>query len=133
MYKIGIIGPETCQKTKEVKDLLFQIKQTFGDTATIVSGGNNIGIEKDVKKYCIYFELPYQEYNPSFAGKNQFSALDESYFNKKFHPSHFQHRYEMMLRHVDKLFIGYEKGQNFKLYEQIQKKSEKKGIKVVLI
>lgn len=133
MYKIGIIGPETCQKTKEVKDLLFQIKQSFGKLATVVSGGNKEGIERDVKKYCIYFEIPYKEYNPSFTGHNQFSALNESYYTKKHHPSHFQHRYEMMLRDVDKLFIGYENGSNFRLYEQIQKKSEKKGIKTVII
>jgi len=133
MYKIGIIGPETCQKTKEIKDLLFEIKNSFGNTVIIASGGNKEGIEKDVKKYCIYFEMQYTEYNPSFTGKNQFSALDESYYTKRFHPSHFQHRYDMMLRYVDRMFIGYEPGENFKLYQQIKKKCEKNNIKTVLI
>jgi len=133
MFKIGIIGPDTCFKTKEVKDLLFDIKQAFGKTCVIVTGGNSEGIENDVKKACLKFELNYREYNPSFTGQNQFSALSGSYYTKKFHPSHYQHRYEMLLRDVDKLFIGYEEGDNFKLYKQIQKKSVKKGIKTVLI
>lgn len=133
MYRIGIIGPKTCYKTREVKDLIYKIKQTYGNTATIVSGGNETGIERDVKKFALQFELPYQEFNPSFTGHNLYSALREDYYTKGYHPSHFIHRYTEMLKRIDRLVIGYEPGDNFKLYEKIKKNSEKMNIKTVLI
>ena len=134
MYRIAIIGPETCvDKTRKVQEFLFKVKQTFGNTATIISGGNNEGIEKDVKKYALQFELPYLEYNPSFSGKNQFSALKDSYYGKKFHSSHYRHRYDEMLLRIDRLVIGIEPESKHKLYFDIQKKSEKKGIKTIFL
>lgn len=133
MHRIAIIGPTTCQKKKEVQEFLFKVKQTFGNTCTIFSGGNDEGIEKDTKKYALQFELSYREFNPSFTGVNQFSALNEAYYTKRFHPSHYQHRYAEMLKHIDRLVIGFEEGENFKIYAAVRKKAEKLGIKTVLI
>lgn len=133
MYRIGIIGPETCFKERKVKQLIFKIKETFGNTATIISGGNSNGIERHVKKTALEFELKYKEFNPSFTGQNLYSAMSESYYTKGKHPSHFEHRYNEMLKHIDKLFIGYDEGCDFKLYERIRKRAEKSGIKVVII
>lgn len=131
MYRIAIIGPESCvDKTKKVQEFLFKVKTTFGNTATIISGGNLSGIEKDVKKYAIQFELPYLEYNPSFTGRNQFSAMHDSYYGKNFHSSHYRHRYDEMLKRIDRLVIG---ESLHKIYSDIQKKSEKRGIKTILI
>lgn len=134
MYRIAIIGPTTCiEKTKNVKDFLFKVKQTFGDTATIISGGNLEGIEFDVKKYALQFGLSYKEFNPSFTGYNEHSALYESYYGKKFHSSHYRHRYDEMLKRIDRLVIGIDPKSNHKLYFDVQKKSEKKGIKTVFL
>lgn len=134
MFRIAIIGSTTCFKTKEVKEFLFKVKTTFGKTATIISGGNSEGIERDVKKIAIEFELPYQEYNPSFTGKNLYSALSDEYYTKGFHPSHFSHRYECMLSKIDKLLIGESSdSKDWKLYQSIAKKAEKKGIPVIFI
>lgn len=133
MYRIGIIGPKTCYKTREVKDLIYKIKQTYGNTATIVSGGNETGIERDAKKFALQFELPYQEFNPSFTGHNLYSAMEEGYYTKGYHSSHFIHRYSEMLKRIDRLVIGYEAGENFKLYASVQKLAEKMKIKTVLL
>lgn len=134
MFRIAIIGSSTCFKTKEVKEFLFKVKSTFGKTATILSGGNSEGIEREVKKFAIEFELPYLEYNPSFTGKNLYSALSDEYYTKGFHPSHFSHRYECMLSKVDKLIIGDSPdSKDAKLYQSIGKKAEKKKIPVIFI
>jgi len=134
MFRIGIIGSETCFKSKEVKEFLFKVKTTFGSTATIISGGNSTGIEKEVKKTAIEFSLPYQEFNPSFTGKNLYSALSDDYYKKGFHPTHFAHRYDCLLSKIDKLVIGESPdSKDWKFYQTIAKKAEKKGIKPVFI
>lgn len=132
--KISIIGPETCvDKTRKVKELLFKIKETFGPAAIIQSGGNSSGIEREVKKFSLEFEMKYKEFNPSFTGKNLYSALDEGYYTKGRHPSHFHNRYERMLQETDILFIGQEVGTSDKLYEAIKKRAEKKKIRTTVI
>lgn len=134
MYSIAIIGSKTCFKTKEVKEFLFKVKTTFGETATILSGGNGEGIERDVKKYALEFGLNYKEYNPAYTGKNLYSALSDEYYTKGYHGSHFLHRYEYMLSRTDRLVIGKsEDSKDWKLYETIFKKAEKKSIKTVFI
>ncbi len=135
MYIIGIIGSKSCvDKTKDLKEFIFKVKTTFGNTATIISGGNLEGIEKDAKKFALEFELPYIEYNPGFTGKNAFSALSDEYYTKKYHPTHFQHRYDCMMSQIDRLVIGRcDDAKDKKLYDYILKKAEKKGIKTMFI
>jgi len=134
MFRIAIIGSKTCFKTKKVKEFLYKVKTTFGSTATILSGGNQEGIERDVKKFAIEFQIPYQEFNPSFSGKNLYSALSDEYYTKGYHASHFGHRYECMLSRTDKLIIGEsEDSKDWKFYQGIAKKAEKKGIPVIFI
>lgn len=134
MFRIAIIGSATCFKAQEVKEFLFKVKSTFGKTATIISGGNSEGIEREVKKFAIEFELPYQEFNPSFTGKNLYSALSDDYYTKGFHGSHFAHRYDCMLARIDKLIIGESPdSKDWKFYQTFAKKAEKKKIPVIFI
>jgi hypothetical protein len=132
--KIAIIGPETCQKTNAIKELLFKVRQEEKN-AIILSGGNKTGIEYDVKKYALLFEFDYQEYNPSYTGWNMYSVLKEEYFNKGFHPTQLIDRYRILVRNCDKLFIGYEpESKSWKpLYESTKRYAEKLGKEVVFI
>ena len=134
MITIGMIGPETCFKKTEAKELLFKIKQTYGSTATVFSGGNQEGVERDIRKYALEFGLKYKEFNPSFTGSNGYSFLPESYFKKNYHFSHFGHRYEEMLRRIDRLVV-FEQADDkkWKIYESLIKKAEKKGIKTMIL
>ncbi len=133
--KLAIIGSETCFRPKQVKEILFKIKQNFGKGCTIITGGNKSGIEYEVKKCCMLFELEYQEFNPSFTGWNVYSALSRDYYTKRKHFSHYSHRYDMMLRlGIDRIIIGEQlDAKDWKMYESIKKKCEKKQIKVIMI
>ena len=135
MFKIAIIGSKSCvDKTRSIKEFLFKVKSTYGSTATILSGGNESGVEKDVKKIALEFGLKYEEYNPSFTGRNSYSALSEDYYKKGFHPTHFQHRYDCLLGQAERLIIAEcEDAPDKKMYDQILKKAEKKGIKTLTI
>lgn len=134
---IAIIGSKSCvDKDKKVKDLIFNIKKTFGDSVTILSGGNEAGIEQVVKKASLEFEVKYKEYNPAFMGKNDYSAMYDSYYKKGFHPSHYLHRYTSMFKNIDRLIIGQcDDAPDFdlKLYNNIKIAAEKKGIPTFII
>ena len=135
MYQIAIIGSESSvDKNREVKEFIYKIKSTFGQTATILSGGNKTGIEKEIKNLALINQIPYKEFNPSFTGHNVHSAEKEEYYIKGFHPSHFLHRYNLMLRKCDRLVIvECDDAPDKKLYDQVKKTALKKGIKTMII
>jgi len=105
MEKIGIVGSKDYYSQRRVAEFLKKIHDQFGPTATIISGGNDTGAERWVKKYALEFGMAYKEYNPSFTGQRMYSAMGEKYFGKNFHPSHFYDRYKQLLFEVDKLVI----------------------------
>jgi len=134
MYRIGIIGSTDGNYTTKIKDFLFKVKSTFGDTASIYGGGSESGIEYDAKKFALEFGLKYKEFNPSYTGHNVYSFLPEGYYGKGKHPSHYIHRYKEMLMRVDKLIIGAsESEKDWKLFESVRKKAEKMNIGVVFV
>lgn len=103
---IGIIGGhDVLHKDKKIKELLFKIKQQFGNLVIIASGGNRIGVETSVKSIALEFGMNYVEYNPSFSGHNEYSAEPPEYFNKKYHFSHYFDRYKKMMFDIDRLVI----------------------------
>lgn len=133
--RISIIGSSNCiDKGKKVQDFLFKVKQQFGETATIFSGGNETGIEYEVKKYSLEFGLKYKEFNPSFTGQNLYSFLSEEYFGKGKHPSHYHHRYIELLKRTDRLVIGVDKDDSdWKLYESVFNKAGRMKVQTVFI
>lgn len=88
-------------REKPILEFIARLKKEFGPTCTVLGAGNEKGGDVYVRKYALLNGLPYREYNPSFMGHNMYSALEESYYGKRFHPTHQQHRYEMMIRNCD--------------------------------
>lgn len=134
MFKIAICGSPDYVSERKVAALVKKIYNQFGPTATILSGGNDKGVEKWVKKYALEFNLKYSEYNPSFTGYRMYSALPESYYGKGFHISHFYDRYRKMLDAADKLFIFI--GPSGKLepdLEYLQKNAIKKKVPFICL
>lgn len=105
MYNIAVIGSKDYISEIKVGKFIKKIKDQFGPTATIFSGGNDAGAERWAKKYSLEFGLQYKEFNPSFTGYRMYSALEESYYGKGFHSSHFYDRYKQMLYNTDRLIV----------------------------
>jgi len=68
------------------------LKQKFGDTLIVLSGGAQYGADKFVRKFALEFGIKYQEYNPAHTTKNLYSAMSDNYYNKTYHVSQFHHR-----------------------------------------
>lgn len=105
MYSISMIGSDDYVKESKVAMFIKKIRDQFGNTATILSGGSDRGAEKWVKKYSLDLGLRYKEFNPSFTGFRMYSALEEEYYGKGFHPSHYYDRYRRMLSESDRLIV----------------------------
>lgn len=134
MYKIAIIAPPDCYRETVVKEFMYKVKNTFGQTATILSGGNDTGVEKLVKMLSLEFGMTYKEYNPSFTGHNLYSALEPSYYTKGKHYTHYIHRYMIMLSEAERLVIvRQEDSKDWKIYAQIEKVAQKRNKKMVFI
>ena len=48
--KIGIVGSRKYTDKRRIKDLIFEIKEKYGDGAEIVSGGQRDGADGFAKK-----------------------------------------------------------------------------------
>lgn len=132
--KIGIIGTDTCIRGKMIKEMIFRFKTKYGKDIKIASGGNKAGIEFDVKKATLALELEYVEFNPAFTGMNEYSYMQENYYNKGQHLSHYFHRYWLMTLWADIIIIGHDpESQYWKTYLDVFKAAEKKDIKTVFI
>jgi len=102
--KIAIIGNTNWQNKRKVKDILFNIKNTY-PSATIIGAGGTEGANHIVKKYALEFDMPYSEYNPSFSGFNIHSAMPKSYYGKQYHFSQLHHRMKMLALNCDYMMI----------------------------
>lgn len=128
MYRVGIICSEDYYREKPIQEFIVKLKKEFGTTATVLGAGNSKGGDSYVKKYALHNGLTYKEYNPSFTGQNMYSALEESYYGKNFHPTHFQHRYQMLINNSDVVvfFVGEKLEPSIKF---AKKYSEKRNLK----
>tara|TARA_R100001198_G_C5072849_1_gene118130 strand:+ start:69 stop:470 length:402 start_codon:yes stop_codon:yes gene_type:complete len=103
--KIAVIGNKEWQNKRKVQQVLSELKQKFKQELIIVSGGGSEGANHMVKKFALEFGISYQEYNPSYTGRNLYSMLPESYYGKKYHFSQLLHRMKLLAENCDYMII----------------------------
>ena len=101
--KIAIIGSREYENKRKIRDMIFKLKQTFGDKLEIISGGCPSGADKYAKKYSIELGVNYREFNPAHTSKNLYSVMPESYYGKPYHVSQLFHRNELIAKYCDKM------------------------------
>jgi len=87
--KIGIVGSRSYTDKKKVKDLIFEIKEKYGDEVEIVSGGQPKGADGLAKKYALEFDMKYVEFPPSHYSHNMHCKLPATQYNKPYYVSNF--------------------------------------------
>ena len=50
-------------------------------------------------------QMQYEEYNPSFSGRNIYSAMPDSYYGKPYHFSQLHHRMKLIAQRCDHMLI----------------------------
>lgn len=103
--RVAVIGNKEWQNRRKIQDVLQNLKKQFGSDITIVGAGGSEGANYMVRKFALEFGIPYTEYNPSYSGRNLYSAMPESYYGKKYHFSQLLHRMKILAENCDYMII----------------------------
>tara|TARA_R110000824_G_scaffold120937_2_gene276731 strand:- start:352 stop:753 length:402 start_codon:yes stop_codon:yes gene_type:complete len=103
--KIAVIGNKEWQNKRKVQDVLNNIRKQFGTNAIVIGAGGSEGANHMVRKFALEFNMKYEEYNPSYSGRNLYSVLPESYYGKKYHFSQLLHRMRILADNCDYMII----------------------------
>jgi len=101
MPNVAIIGSREWQNKRKIKDLIFELRQKFGNDVTVISGGCKEGADKFAKKFAIELGVQYKEYNPAHTIRNLYSAMPASYYDKPYHVTQFHHRNDLIAKNSD--------------------------------
>ena len=63
--RIALIGSPKYENRGEIKELVWKLKQKFGEELILITRGNKDGIEKWVRKFALEMGVKYIEYNPA--------------------------------------------------------------------
>lgn len=105
MIKVAVIGNKEWQNRRKVQQVLTELKQRFKKDIILVGAGGSEGANYFVRKFALEFGIPYEEYNPSYTGRNLYSALPESYYGKKYHFSQLLHRMRLIAENCDYMIM----------------------------
>jgi|TARA_B100001094_G_C18193636_1_gene809041 predicted Rossmann-fold nucleotide-binding protein len=108
--KVGIVGSRQYENKRKIKEMIFRLKQTFGDELTIVGGGCQDGADKYAKKYALELGCNYLEVNPAHTNKNLYSYMREDWYNKPFSVRNFHIRNKILASIVDRLIAFIPRG-----------------------
>lgn len=129
--KIAVIGSRDWQSKRKLQDVLGRLKRMEGPI-TILGQGGSEGAASMVKKYSLDFGLNYMEYNPSYTGRNLYSAMPDSYYGKKYHFSQLLHRMTLIADACDKMIV-LSAGKLDPQLDTAIKRAKKKNKSVVLL
>ena len=51
--RVGIVGSRTYENKRKIREIIYKLKEQFGDELTIVSGGCKDGADKYARKYAL--------------------------------------------------------------------------------
>ena len=89
------------RKNKKIKDLLFEIKEKYGNEVEIVSGGQRDGADGYAKKFALEFDMRYVEFPPRHYTYNQHCILDRDNYGKTYHVVNFFDRNKQIAEYSD--------------------------------
>lgn len=129
MYSLGVICSKNFVRETYIQKLLARTKAEYGPTARILGGGVSPG-NLLLKKYTLHYGLQYLEYNPSYTGKNIYSAMPDDYYGKSYHPTHLRHRYIRLIQNSDAVifFVSDQKDVDMEPLIKYAKKLNKKVV-----
>jgi hypothetical protein len=132
---LAIVGSDLYGHKKRIKDFIFKCSEEFKDDLTINSFGGTGVVNKLAKKYALEFGAKYKEYNPAHTVATIYSVESETYYNRKFHPSHEYDIFKKIIWNSKIIFVFLDEADTnnpkWKNLEKIAKKF-KKTVKFII-
>jgi len=104
--KIGIVGSRGYTNKKKIKDLIFEIKEKYGDEVEIVSGGQRDGADGFAKKFALEFDMSYVEFPPAHYSWNMHCKLPATKYKKPYYVSNYFKRNKQIAEYSD-IIVGF--------------------------
>ena len=108
--KIGIVGSRSYTDKKKVKDLIFNIKEKYGDEVEIVSGGQPKGADGLAKKFELEFDMKYVEFPPTHYNWNMHCKLPASQYDRPYYVTNYFKRNKQIAEYSDIIVAFIPKG-----------------------
>jgi hypothetical protein len=126
--RVALIGSDKYENRMETKDLIFKLKQKYGDDLIIITRGLKIGVEKWVRKFALEMDVKYIEYNSASTPMNLYSGMDEQYYDKPYHPTQPLHQYDCVVINSDKIiYFGEIKRNEYNHFNRVLVRNGKKA------
>jgi hypothetical protein len=126
--RIALIGSPKYENRGEIKELVWKLKQKFGEELILITRGNKDGIEKWVRKFALEMGVKYIEYNPASSTMSLYSGMEKDYYGKPYHPTQPLHQYDCVVRGSDKIYyFGEIKQKEYNHFKRVLIKSNKKA------
>lgn len=110
MNQIGFIGDESFVDIFKLNAFLAKILNKFSNTISFYHDGIETKCNNEIKKFALVNNLKFKEFNPAYTGYRMYSYMPEEYYNdKNYHFSQLMHRYDLMLKNINYLFIFIDK------------------------
>ena len=133
IIKIGVCGSPLYENKTYIKETIYKLKRTFGNSLVIVTGGRTSGADKHIKKFALEFGCKYIEYNPSHTKKNLYSAMQEGFYNKPYSSRNFFIRNAIMVKYVDYMIVFVEEGKGNSDISHLITETQKKNKKLIIM
>lgn len=133
MPKVGITGSRAWENKLKIKNIIFLLKNKHTSSLDIISGGLDEGVDLYVKKFCMEFEIDYQEAKPNHFGWNHFCIEPAYMYNKPFKANNFYIRNTKLIKESDVILLFLSKDDTSPVMKDIIKQCVKKNKKLLII
>lgn len=124
--RVALIGNEKYENRMEIKDLIFRLKQKYGDNLILVTRGMTNGVERWVRKFSLEMGCKYIEYNIASSQMNLYSGMEEDYYDKPYHPTQPLHQYDCVVHNSDKIiYFGEITRKEFNHFNSVLRRNNK--------
>ena len=131
--KVGMVGSRNYQNRQKIKNLIFELKQKFGDKLEIVGTGDRYGAGLFVKKACTDLAVSYTEFPPLHEQWNSNCPEPPYMYGKPYSPKYYAMRNTQIVEYSD-MIIGFSvDGEKKSLVDQIERFSKKNDKDFVLL
>lgn len=108
--RVGIVGSRIYTNKKKIKDMIFMLKEKYGEELEIVSGGCPSGADSYAKKYALELNVKYVEFPPLHNRPSVYCPEPDYLYNKEYNVRHFFMRNKQIANYSDKIVAFIPKG-----------------------
>ena len=99
--RVAIVGSRKYTNKRRIQEFIFKLKEKFGETLEIVSGGQKQGADGYAKKYALEFDINYSEYPPAHYPYNQHCVNESFNYGKNYAVWNYHKRNKQIAEYSD--------------------------------